>query len=85
MAGFLGDSLKRVVERIYTMKYNQIYVLHRGSLPDSEPAEVYHLEAFGDLGCGNMEDPSFAQRFNIIGMDEKTVIVQEKKKTVFRD
>lgn len=66
------------------MKYNQIYVLHRGSLPDSEPAEVYHLEAFGDLGHGSIEDPSFAERFNIIGMDEKTVIVQCKDETVIQ-
>jgi len=64
------------------MKYKQIYVLHRGSLPDSEPAEVYHLDAFGGLGHGNMEDPSFSKRFNIIGIDEKTVTVQEKDETV---
>jgi len=63
------------------MKYNQIYVLERGRLEEG-PAEVYHLEAFGGLGHGNIEDPSFAERFNIIGMDEKTVTVQCKDETV---
>lgn len=82
MAGFLGDLLERVAER-GIMKYKQIYVLERGRLEEG-PAEVYHLEAFGGLGHGNMEDPSFAQRFNIIGMDKKTVIVQEKNVTVVR-
>jgi len=67
------------------MKYNRIYVLERSTHPDKDPAEVYHLEAFGNLGCGNMEDPSFSQRFNILGMDEKTVIVQCKDETVLEE
>ena len=62
------------------MKYKQIYVLERGRLEEG-PAEVYHLDAFKS-GHGNIEDPSFAQRFNIIGMDKKTIIVQEKDETV---
>ena len=78
---FPGDLLKRVAER-RIMKYKQIYVLVRGTGPDKDPADVYHLKAFGGLGCGNMEDPSFAEKFNIIGMDEKTVTVQCKDETV---
>jgi len=64
------------------MGYKQIYVLQRNTYPDRSPAEVFHPEAFGDLKIGNMEDPSFAERFNIISVDEKTVIIQEKEETI---
>ncbi len=63
------------------MGYKRIYVLRRGYL-DKDPAEVYHPEAFGGVGYGNIESASFAKRFNIIGMDEKTVTVQCKDETV---
>ena len=63
------------------MGYKQIYVLVRGHL-EEDPAEVFHPEAFGGMGRGSMEDPSFATRFNIIGMDVKTVTVQEKDETI---
>jgi len=61
------------------MGYKRIYVLRRDA---DDPAKVFHSEAFGGIGSGNIEHYSFAQRFNIIGTDEKTVTVQCKDETV---
>jgi len=61
------------------MGYRQIYVLRRYK---DDPAKVYHEDAFGGLGFGSLEDPSFSRRFNIIGMDKNTVTVQKKNETV---
>lgn len=61
------------------MGFKRIYVLKRD---DDDPARVFHSEAFGGTGSGNMEHYSFAQRFNIIAVNEKTVTVQCKDETV---
>jgi len=62
------------------MGHRRIYVLKRD--PDC-PAEVHHDEAFGKgSGFGHIESLSFAERFDIISVDEKSVIVQEKEETV---
>ncbi len=61
------------------MGYKQIYVLKR-SIDD--PAKVYHEDAFGGMGFGNIEDWGFSKQFNIIGMDKDTVTVQKRNETV---
>ncbi len=64
------------------MGYRQIYVLKRAYDLQGYPDKVYHSKAFGGMGFGHVEDPSFAKRFDIIAMDEKTMTVQEKDETV---
>lgn len=61
------------------MGFKRIYVLKRD---EDNSARVFHPEAFGGVGSGNMEYYSFAQRFNIIAVNEKTVTVQCKDETV---
>jgi len=61
------------------MAYKQIYCLHRDI---DDPTRVIHESAFGGMGFGNIEDYSFTQRFNIISITDKEIVVQEKDKTV---
>lgn len=61
------------------MGHKRIYVLKRGI---DDPAEVFHEEAFGGIGRGSLESWSFSERYDIIAMDEKTIIVQCKDETV---
>lgn len=61
--------------------FKQIYVLERDS-DHRHPGRVIHQRAFGGMGFGDIESSSFAEKFNIIAMDEKTVTVQCKDETV---
>jgi hypothetical protein len=50
---------------------------------DSEDLNrVHHPKVFGSIGFAHIHWASFSERFNIIGMDEKTVTVQCKDETV---
>lgn len=74
------NSMQRL-GKVCKVGYRKIYVLQRTD-PNKNPAKVCHRRAFGGVGYGNIEDASFARKFNIIGMDSRTVTVQCKDETV---